>query len=143
MILSAQRRELGALAIAQARELTALHRGFDPRSDTALWSVDFWDTLKVLFGMLFAIQLFMAVAGTLTLLVGAVGVMNIMLVVVDERTREIGVRKALGARDRDVFLQFLTEAVVVALGAGVLGTAAGLGAAPGHRGACSSAPASP
>jgi putative ABC transport system permease protein len=126
MILSATRRELGASAIAQARELTALHRGFDPRSDTALWSVDFWDTLKVLFGMLFAIQLFMAVAGTLTLLVGAVGVMNIMLVVVTERTREIGVRKALGARDRDVFLQFLCEAVVVALGAGVLGTAAGL-----------------
>jgi putative ABC transport system permease protein len=126
MMLSAERRELGGLAIAQARELTALHRGFDPRSETALWSVDFWDTLKVLFGMLFAIQLFMAVAGTLTLLVGAVGVMNIMLVVVTERTREIGVRKALGARDRDVFLQFLTEAVVVALAAGIAGTAAGL-----------------
>jgi putative ABC transport system permease protein len=127
MILSAERRELGGLAIAQAREVTALHRGFDPRSDTALWSVDFWDTLKVLFGMFFAIQLFMAVAGTLTLLVGAIGVMNIMLVVVTERTREIGVRKALGARDRDVFVQFLTEAVVVALAAGLLGTAAGIG----------------
>ena len=126
VILSAPRRELGGTAIAQARELTALHRGFDPRSDTALWSVDFWDTLKVLFGMLFATQLFMAVAGTLTLLVGAVGVMNIMLVVVTERTREIGVRKALGARNRDVFVQFLTEAVVVALSAGIAGTAAGL-----------------
>jgi putative ABC transport system permease protein len=76
--------------------------------------------------MLFATQLFMAVAGTLTLLVGAIGVMNIMLVVVGERTREIGVRKALGARDRDVFLQFLCEAVLVALGAGLLGTLAGL-----------------
>jgi putative ABC transport system permease protein len=126
MIFAAQRRELGGLAIEQAREATALHRGFDPRSDAALWSVDFWDTLKVLFGMLFAIQLFMAVAGSLTLLVGAIGVMNIMLVVVTERTREIGVRKALGARDRDVFLQFLTEAVVVALAAGIAGTAGGL-----------------
>jgi len=126
VILSATQRELGGSAITQARELTALHRGFDPRSDTAIWSVDFWDTLRVLFGMLFAIQLFMAVAGTLTLLVGAIGVMNIMLVVVTERTREIGVRKALGARDRDVFVQFLCEAVVVALGAGVLGTLGGL-----------------
>jgi putative ABC transport system permease protein len=126
VILSATQRELGASAISQARELTALHRGFDPRSETAIWSVDFWDTLKVLFGMLFATQLFMAVAGTLTLLVGAIGVMNIMLVVVTERTREIGVRKALGARDRDVFVQFLCEAVVVALGAGVLGTLGGL-----------------
>jgi putative ABC transport system permease protein len=126
LILTAERRELGALAIEQARELTALHRGFDPRSDTALWSMNFWDTLKILFGMLFATQLFMAVAGTLTLLVGAIGVMNIMLVVVGERTREIGVRKALGARDRDVFLQFLCEAVLVALGAGLLGTLAGL-----------------
>jgi putative ABC transport system permease protein len=126
MILAAERRELGGSAIEQARQLTALHRGFDPHTDTAMWSVDFWDTLKVLFGMLFSIQLFMAVAGTLTLGVGAVGVMNIMLVVVGERTREIGVRKALGARNRDIFLQFLCEAVVVAVGAGLLGTAAGL-----------------
>jgi putative ABC transport system permease protein len=127
MIFAAEHRELGGTAIDQARQLTALHRGFDPHTDTAMWSVDFWDTLKVLFGMLFAIQLFMAVAGTLTLGVGAVGVMNIMLVVVNERTREIGVRKALGARDRDIFVQFLAEAVVVALGAGLLGTLAGLG----------------
>ena len=126
LVMSARQRELGGLAIQQARELTALHRGFDPRSDTAIWSMNFWDTLKILFGMLFATQLFMAVAGTLTLLVGAIGVMNVMLVVVSERTREIGVRKALGARDRDVFVQFLCEAVVVAVGAGVLGTLAGL-----------------
>jgi putative ABC transport system permease protein len=126
MILSARERGAGGAALAQARELTALHRDFAPGSTTALWSVDFWDTLKVLFGMLFAIQLFMAVAGTLTLLVGAIGVMNIMLVVVGERTREIGVRKALGARNRDVFLQFLAEATVVALGAGLFGTGLGI-----------------
>jgi putative ABC transport system permease protein len=126
VMLTAVHRELGALAIEQAREVTALHRHFAPRSDAALWSMNYWDTLKILFGMLFAIQLFMAVAGAITLLVGAIGVMNIMLVVVRERTREIGVRKALGARDRDVFVQFLCEAALVAVCAGVLGALGGI-----------------
>jgi len=126
LIFTAERREESAQAIDQARELTSLHRGFPSDSDTAMWSMNYWDTLKVLFGMLFAIQFFMAAAGSLTLLVGAVGVMNIMLVVVGERTREIGVRKALGARNRDVFVQFLAEAVVVALGAAGLGSLGGI-----------------
>lgn len=69
---------------------------------------------------------FLAAIAAISLLVGGIGIMNIMLIAVVERTREIGLRKALGAKNKNILSQFLTEAVVVTLSGGIIGVIFGI-----------------
>lgn len=78
------------------------------------------DTVQTVFG---AIQILLLVLASISLVVGGVGIMNVMFVAVTERTGEIGLRKALGARAKDILWQFLVEALIVALAGGFIGIA--------------------
>jgi len=99
---------------------------FSITNQAALLST-FQDTART-FGFL------LAGIALVSLLVGGIGIMNIMLVSVTERTREIGVRKALGARPRDILFQFMIESLVLCLAGGAIGLALGAGGAvAAHR----------
>jgi len=108
-------------AIAEVRGILARRTGFDPNDKEALST---WDTTENFhfFDVFFlAFNLFLGILGVLTLVVGGIGVSNIMNVIVDERTREIGIKMALGARERFVLRQLLVETLVLTGVGGAIG----------------------
>jgi putative ABC transport system permease protein len=102
-------------------------RRLDPAapSDFSINRLDmFREQYQALTGAIYGIGIFLT---ALSLFVGGIGVMNIMFVSVKERTREIGIRKAIGARNSEILLQFLIEAVVICLVGGLIGTVLSIG----------------
>jgi putative ABC transport system permease protein len=103
------------------RSVLGTTHGFNPKDPRAVFV---WNTMKNLNNwqiITMALQVLLTFIGTLTLGIGGVGLMNIMLVSVTQRTREIGVEKALGARRRDILTQFLAEAMAITFAGGLLG----------------------
>ena len=121
IIIQPQAPELNKKAVAAVREVIARRHHFDPKDDKA---TPVWDTIEseaMLSAFSIGLQAVLGLIGAVTLAVGGVGVMNIMLVSVTERTREIGLRKALGARPRHILIQFLLEALVLTFVGGIIG----------------------
>ena len=114
-------------ALREVRQILGDRHHFDPKDVDALWV---WDTLEgaeFTDNIFHAMTVFFAAVALLTLALGGIGVMNIMLVAVSERTREIGVRKALGATAVDIRRQFLVESAIITLVSGALGLMFGIG----------------
>jgi len=109
------------VALKQVRETLSARYHYDARDERAVSLMDTVENNRVLNGITGGLKIILGFIGALTLMIGGVGVMNIMLVSVTERTREVGVRKALGARRREILWQFLIEAAFLTSAGGVLG----------------------
>jgi len=107
----------------RARRYNAVGQPDDFEIETNDTFLDLWKQISTIF-----FNVIIGIA-SISLVVGGIVIMNIMLVSVTERTREIGVRKALGARQRDILLQFLIESATMALVGGAIGVLLGVGAA--------------
>lgn len=107
--------------IHRAREYLSERAGFSPQDQDALFIFDYTEFERS-FGVFFlAFNIFLGLIGSFTLLVGGVGVASIMLVVVEERTREIGIKLAVGAKRRRILWQFFSESISIILLGGLIG----------------------
>ena len=114
-------------AVEQVRAALARIHNFSSKDERAIRSFVFNESMRLVDTMGIALQVLLAFIGTLTLAIGGVGLANIMLVSVTQRTREIGLLKSVGATRRAILWQFLLEAMAIVTAGGALGVAAGWG----------------
>ncbi len=111
------------LAREEVHKIIARNHGFDYRDEDAFENLDTVEQAEMMGKIFDAMNMFLGTVGLVTLALGAIGVINIMLVAVSERTREIGLRKALGATNRSILFQFFMEGVLLTLLSGLIGMA--------------------
>jgi putative ABC transport system permease protein len=121
MVFGALSPTMEARAIKQVRQALGKKHRFSPTDERALQMFGREEFRPIIDGITIGLQVLLVFIGTLTLGIGGVGVANIMLVSVDERIREIGLRRAVGARKWHIRLQFLVEALVLTLLGGAIG----------------------
>ncbi len=114
-------------AVLQVRRTLGRVHHFDPLDKDALFIWDTMEGAKLVENIFNVVTIFFACVAIVTLCLGGIGVMNIMLVSVTERTREIGVRKAIGATRKDILRQFFAESAVLTAVSGALGLSFGVG----------------
>src|SRR6185436_16877174 len=113
-------------ATLNARGLLGFHHAFRPDDRGAIDDFNLEEVRQLVAPLHLGVRIFLTAASLITLCVGAVGVMNIMLVVVSERTKEIGLRKSIGGSNAAIFAQFLAETMLVCLAAGTAGALLGI-----------------
>jgi len=125
-VINVQVNELESIesAIEEASGLRRLNHRITEEDDFNVTSQQ--QTIETLEETTNTFVMFLGIIAGISLLVGGIGIMNIMLVSVTERTREIGIRKAMGAKRRDILFQFVSEATLLSLGGGVIGAGAGI-----------------
>lgn len=123
IVFSSVSPSLEGQAIAQVKETLGRRQGFLPSDERAVRAFGREEFRPIIDGITIGLQVLLVFIGALTLGIGGVGVMNIMLVSVNERTREIGLRRALGAKKSHIRLQFFCEALVITLAGGIVGIA--------------------
>ena len=114
-------------AVKQVRQVLGRRHGFDPADQGAIWC---WDTVQqaqMVSGIYDSMELFLGFVALVTLALGGIGVMNIMLVSVAERTREIGVKQAVGATPGRILFEFFLESVTLTILSGLVGLALACG----------------
>jgi putative ABC transport system permease protein len=127
LIVKPARMEDNEIVIKEVRRILGRKYKFDPSDERALPMWDFIEGEKITSKIFLGINIFLAVIGTMTLIIAGVGVANIMYVVAKERTHEIGIKRAVGAKKIHIIMQFIFESLLIAFSGGTLGILISIG----------------
>ena len=114
-------------ALKQVKTVLGRRHGFDPGDESAVWAWDTVEAARMVATIYDSMEVFLSCMAVITLGLGGIGVMNIMLISVAERTREIGVKQAVGATRKRILLEFFLEAVMLTIFSGLAGLLVALG----------------